>query len=97
MPVPELPFLRNVLGDPWIEAEVFTEKPTHLLGRWQKEKPENPWVVTHAEALVKAILSSKSINFNPEILDATERCAAIGCSCLFTLPAEFGLLRDHKH
>lgn len=68
MPVPELPFLSKLLGDAWIEAEVFTEKPTHLLGRWQKEKPENPWVVRHTEALVKVILSSKSINFNHEIL-----------------------------
>ena len=60
MTVPELPSLRKLLGDTWIDSEVFHDKPTHLLGRWQKGKPDNAWVVIHAEALVKAILTSLS-------------------------------------
>jgi hypothetical protein len=64
----DLPYLRKLLGEAWIQAEVFSEKPKHLLGRWQKKRPEDPWVVTYAEELVRGILTSTKIKFDPEAL-----------------------------
>lgn len=68
MSEPELPSLRTLLGDAWIDAEVFAEKPTHLLGRRLKEKPDNRWVLTHTESLAGDILSGKGVKFNSEVL-----------------------------
>lgn len=68
MASPELPYLRKLLGDAWIDGNVFSKKPKHLLGRWQKEKPDNPWVVRHAEALAKAILTSGNMRFDSDVL-----------------------------
>ena len=39
MASPDLTYLRKLIGDAWIDAEVLADKPTHLLGRWQKNDP----------------------------------------------------------
>lgn len=64
---PDLTYLRKLLGDGWIDAEVFGEDPTHPLGRWQKSDPNNPWV-PYIEGLVKFILTNKRIKFAPKDL-----------------------------
>lgn len=55
-------YLRKLLGDAWVDAEVLGANPTHPLGRWQKSGPNNPWV-PHIEGLVKFILTDKRIKF----------------------------------
>jgi hypothetical protein len=65
--MPELPYLRKLLGDAWVDQQIFSEKPVHLLGRWQKKNANNPWV-KYTEDLAKAILTSEKIKVNPEIL-----------------------------
>jgi len=55
-------YLRKLLGDAWIDAEVFGENPSHPLGRWQKSAPNNPWV-PYIEELVKSALTDKRIKF----------------------------------
>jgi len=67
MAPPELRTLRKLLGDAWVDAEVFGKNPFHWLGRWQKKDSNNIWV-TYAEALVRAILACKNISFDPEVL-----------------------------
>jgi hypothetical protein len=57
MPTPDLVYLRQLLGDAWIEVEVLAGKPTHLLGRWQRKDPNSIWV-QYTEGLVKAILTA---------------------------------------
>lgn len=59
---PDLTYLRKFLGDPWVDAEVFGESPTHPLGRWQKSDPNNPWI-PYIEHLVKFILTDNRITF----------------------------------
>jgi hypothetical protein len=63
----DLTYLRKLLGDAWIDAEVFGEKPTHLLGRWQKNDPNSPWM-EYTERLVENLLTSKNIKFDSEVL-----------------------------
>lgn len=53
-------YLRKLMGDKWVDAEVFEANPTHPLGRWQKHDPRNPWV-PHVEGLVKAMLTDGHI------------------------------------
>lgn len=60
---PELTNLRQLMGDDWVEANVFGDDPRHLLGRWQKKNGNNPWVL-YTEELVKTILTSKNIQFD---------------------------------
>jgi hypothetical protein len=67
MPTPDLTYLRRLLGDSWIDAEVLTDKPTHLLGRWEKKDPNNIWL-KYTETLVKGILTGKNITFDSEVL-----------------------------
>jgi hypothetical protein len=67
MATPELTYLRKLLGDAWIDAEVFAENPTHRLGRWREKDPNNLWV-KYIEELVKVILTSGNIKFIPEAL-----------------------------
>jgi hypothetical protein len=67
MEKPGLTYLRKLLGDAWIDAEVFSDKPTHLLGLWQKNDSYRFWVL-HTEGLVKAILTSRNIVLKPEVL-----------------------------
>src|SRR6266513_2963427 len=67
MASPDLTYLRKLIGDAWIDAEVLAEKPTHLLGRWQKNDPTSLWA-KYTERLVKTILTSKNIKFDSEVL-----------------------------
>jgi hypothetical protein len=55
------------MGDAWVDEQIFSEKPVHLLGRWQKKNANNPWV-KYTEDLVKVILTSERAKFNPEVL-----------------------------
>jgi hypothetical protein len=64
---PDLPYLRKLLGDSWIDAEVFAENPIHPLGRWQKSGANNPWV-PYIEELVKFLLTDKSIKLARKVL-----------------------------
>jgi hypothetical protein len=62
-----LTYLRGLLGDAWVDAEIYAEKPEHLLGRWQKKDENNPRV-KYAEELVAVILTSPNIKLSPEVL-----------------------------
>jgi hypothetical protein len=53
-------YLRKLMGDKWVDAEVFGANPTHPLGRWQKHDPNNPWL-PHVDRLVKAMLTDGHI------------------------------------
>ncbi|MGA2605963.1 MAG: hypothetical protein ABSD89_05960 [Halobacteriota archaeon] len=67
MGLPDLPYLRKLLGHAWVHAEIVGKNPTHSLGRWQKSAPNNPWV-PYVEELVKFILTDKRIKFVPKDL-----------------------------
>jgi len=60
---PHLTFLRQLMGDSWVDANVFGEKPTHLLGRWQQKEQGNPWV-PYTDELLKTILTSSKIKLD---------------------------------
>lgn len=64
---PQLTFLRQLMGDDWVEANVFGDDPQHLLGRWQKKNANNPWVL-YTEEMVKIILTSKNIQLDTATL-----------------------------
>jgi hypothetical protein len=51
------------MGDPWVNVNVFSEKPGHLLGRWQQKEQGNPWV-TYTDELLKTILTSAKIKLD---------------------------------
>jgi hypothetical protein len=53
-------YLRKLMGDKWVDAEVFGANPTHPLGRWKKHDPNNPWVPC-VDGLVKAMLTDGHI------------------------------------
>jgi len=53
-------YLKKVLGDAWVDAEIFGPHPTHLLGRWQKKDPDNIWV-PYVEGLAKFLLTDNRI------------------------------------
>ena len=57
---PPLVFLRQLMGDAWIDANVFGENPKHLLGQWWRKGDQNPWVA-YTESLVQAILTNEKI------------------------------------
>lgn len=59
---PDLTYLRKLLGDAWVDAEVLGEKPTHPLGLWQNRRPDNLWV-PYIEELVRFILTDARIKF----------------------------------
>ena len=67
MAAPNLTYLRKLLGDVWVDAEVFGEKPSHWLGLWQKKDSANAWV-PYTESLVQAVLTSKQISFDAGVL-----------------------------
>jgi hypothetical protein len=67
MATPDLTHLGKLLGDAWIDAEVFGKNPSHLLGRWQKNNPSALWV-TYTEGLVKAILTSDKVKLDSKVL-----------------------------
>jgi hypothetical protein len=60
---PSLIYLRQLMGDEWVDTNVFGEKATHLLGRWQQKGQDNPWVL-YTEELVKTILTSEKIKLD---------------------------------
>jgi hypothetical protein len=51
------------MGDQWVDTNVFGEKPTHLLGRWQQIRPGNPWV-PYADELLRTILTSAKVELD---------------------------------
>lgn len=57
---PDLTYLRKLLGDAWVNAEVLGENPTHPLGLCQKSRPDNLWV-PYIEGLVRFILTDPRI------------------------------------
>jgi len=63
----DLPYLRKVLGDAWVDTEIFGENPTHDLGRWQKSDPKNPWT-PYIEGLVEFLLTQERVKFVPKDL-----------------------------
>lgn len=63
----ELIYLRKLMGDAWIDAEVCAEKPSHLLGLHYKKDPNSPWV-RHTEELVKEILANPRVKFDAQVL-----------------------------
>ena len=64
---PELAYLRQLMGDTWVDSNVFGDDPQHLLGRWQKRNPNNLWV-PYTEELVKTILTSNNIQLDTATL-----------------------------
>jgi hypothetical protein len=58
--LPDLTYLRKLLGHAWVETEVLGADPTHPLGRHRKSDPNNPWV-PYVEGLVKFILTDTRI------------------------------------
>lgn len=63
----KLTYLRKLMGGAWIDAEVCSEKPTHLLGRQYKRDKNDPWV-GHSEELVKEIMTNPKIKFEAQVL-----------------------------
>jgi hypothetical protein len=60
---PELTYLRQLMGDGWVDVNILGEDPRHLLGRWQHRSAGNPWV-PYTEELVKAILASDKVRLD---------------------------------
>lgn len=60
---PPLTYLRQLMGDGWIDANVFGDNPKHLLGQWWKKGDQNPWV-GYTESLVQAIFMSDKIQLD---------------------------------
>lgn len=60
---PRLVFLRRVMGDAWIDANVFGENPKYLLGQWWKKGDRNPWVA-YTESLAQEILTSDRVHLD---------------------------------
>lgn len=63
----ELIYLRKLMGDAWIDAEVCAEKPTHRLGLQHKRDKNDPWI-RHVEELVKEILTNPKVKFDAHVL-----------------------------
>ncbi len=67
MTTPSLTYLRKLLGDEWVDKEIFGPTPTHPLGLWQKRNPDNPWV-KYSEDLVRSFFTNERIKFNGDAL-----------------------------
>jgi hypothetical protein len=65
----DISYLRKLMGDDWIDAEVCAENPTHMLGLQYKRDKDDPWV-RHAEELIKEILTNPRVKFDAAILAA---------------------------
>jgi hypothetical protein len=63
----ELTYLRKLMEDAWIDTEICAEQPTHRLGLQYQRDENDPWV-THAEELVKEILTNASVKFDAQVL-----------------------------
>lgn len=55
------------MGGDWIDAEVCTPEPKHLLGLQYKHDQNSPWL-KHVEELAKEILTSPRMKFNGQVL-----------------------------
>jgi Holliday junction resolvase-like predicted endonuclease len=64
---PRFTYLRQLMGNDWVDTNVFGENPQHLLGRWQKNNEANPWV-PYVEELTKALLTNKNIQLDTATL-----------------------------
>lgn len=64
-----LTHLRSLLGDEWVEAEVFGKKRSHLLGLWQQKDPDNLWL-KYTEELIAQVLTNPNITLKREALAA---------------------------
>jgi len=63
----ELPYLRKLMGDAWIDAEVFGEKPEHLLGQYQRNEQARVWL-KHTEELIEELLTNPKIKFDARVI-----------------------------
>jgi hypothetical protein len=66
---PELSYLRELMSDVWVDAEVFGDNPKHLLGQWWQKDSANVWI-PHIESLVRTVLRSKQITADRKALAA---------------------------
>lgn len=64
-----LTHLRALLGDEWVDAEVFRNKRAHLLGLWHKQDPNNLWL-KYTEELIGQVLTNQDITLKREALAA---------------------------
>lgn len=89
---PELAYLRQLMGDTWVDTNVFGDDPQHLLGRWQKRNPNNLWV-PYSEELAKTIITSKNIQLDTatlaQKLDADYRSSRFSSRIILARAAEF--------
>lgn len=63
----QLPYLRLLMGDAWIDAEVFGDEPEHLLGQYYKHEKARVWL-KHTEKLVEELLTNPKITFDARVL-----------------------------
>ena len=63
----DLTYLRKLMGDAWIDAEVCGQEPTHMLGLYHKHA--RIWL-RHTEALVKELLTNPRIKCDTRVLAA---------------------------
>lgn len=63
----EFKYLRQLMGDCWVDTNIFGGDPQHLLGSWQKKDPDNVWV-PYTEGLVKVILTSDRVRLDTATL-----------------------------
>ena len=63
MATTEFVSLRALMGDAWVEANILSEKPEHLLGCWYRKGDGNPWV-QYADQLVGSLMGSKKVAFD---------------------------------
>jgi hypothetical protein len=88
---PPLVFLRQLMGDAWIDAEVFGEEPRHLLGQWWKKGDQSPRVA-YTESLANEMLTSNKIHLDRAAL--AKKLKADYVSTLAEMEAAVFLLRQ---
>lgn len=64
----DIPYLRALTGDAWIDQEIFGQRPKHVLGLWQQRGVQT-WL-RYTEKLLKSISSTELIVFDRDILAA---------------------------
>ncbi len=63
----EMKYLRELLGDGWVDSQIVANKGSHRLGQWHKRNPDDPWL-RYSENLVRDVLTNRNIAFKREIL-----------------------------
>lgn len=63
----DLTYLRKLMGDTWVDAEVYGANPSHLLGQYHKNEKARVWL-KHTEELVKNLLTNPKVKFDAEVL-----------------------------